>query len=246
VNDSQRNAVDVDRAGHLQSTDDKGHEIRAHDHCVGKLDDRSPVDDLAIDLRAVRNCGEPIINVEGDGEHRLVLGFVPAREGPTAISGLHLGRGDDLLGTLIVDVGAAIKAAELVIENAGESDLQRCSSYFDEAGRRDDQSFGALVEMPGCVGAVNAHGLDLEFDCIQGNRVGRRGNVEIDRDSAVKSCIIETWTKPDVVARRIDADRKAIRISGGLSNARVVVICCRHVSESTGGNVPGRVRLIVS
>jgi hypothetical protein len=65
-----------------------------------------------------------VVDHEGDAEHGLVLGLVPAREGPPGVGGLELGGGDDLFVTCVVDERRAVEASELVVELARELDVQ--------------------------------------------------------------------------------------------------------------------------
>jgi hypothetical protein len=58
----------------------------------------------ALDLGAVRDREQIGLDHECDGEHGLEVGFVPARERPPAVGGLHLGGGDHVLGTVGVAV----------------------------------------------------------------------------------------------------------------------------------------------
>ena len=84
----------------------------------------------AFDLGSVRDRRQALGDVEGDAEDRLELGLVPARERAPAVGRLHLRGGDDLLDAVVVDVRAAIEAAELVVE-----DRRRTRSRASRAGR---------------------------------------------------------------------------------------------------------------
>ena len=56
---------------------------------------------------------------------------------------------------VVVDVGAAVEAAELVVEDPGELDRERRRARRDRRGRRDDHAVGRLVERPRGVGAAD-------------------------------------------------------------------------------------------
>ena len=124
VHDAQRDAVDVDRLGGLERADDEGDEVRAHHHRVGEADG-----DLAVRRARCARPPGPLETASSAGsttsviaEHRLEVGLVPARERPPAVGRLHLRRGDDLLGAVVVAIRAAVEAAQLVVEDAGERD----------------------------------------------------------------------------------------------------------------------------
>ena len=87
-----------------------------------RIDDLAVGVGRAVDLGAVGDREEAGVDDERDAEHRLEVGLVPARERPPAVGGLHLGRGDHLLGAVVVGVRAAVEAAQLVVEDAGELD----------------------------------------------------------------------------------------------------------------------------
>ena len=69
----------------------------------------------------------PSVDHERDAEDGLQVGLVPAREGPPAVGGLHLGGGDDALGAVVVGEGRAVEAAELVVEDAAEARGGACT-----------------------------------------------------------------------------------------------------------------------
>ncbi len=117
VDDAERDPVDVDRVGHLEAPDDERDQVRAHDHRVGESDHGSAVGARPLDLGTVRDRGQPVFDVEGDPEHRLERGLVPARERPSTVGRLHLRRRDDVLDAVVVGVGAAVEAAQLVVED---------------------------------------------------------------------------------------------------------------------------------
>ena len=76
---------------------------------------------------------------ERDAEHRLEVGFVPTGERAPAISGLHLGRRDDLFVAVGVTERAAIEAAQPVVEYPGERDFDGVLAAHDVARRADEQ-----------------------------------------------------------------------------------------------------------
>ena len=158
VNDAQRDAVDVDRIGGLEPADDEGDEIRAHHHRVGE-----PHGELAVGSRRAFDLG-PVghgeqlgVDDERDAEDRLEVRLVPARKRPPAVGGLHLRRGDDVLGAVVVAVRAAVEAAQLVVEHAREGDDDLDGPRLEAADRTDHEALGFGHERPRHVAAVDAH-----------------------------------------------------------------------------------------
>ena len=74
----------------------------------------------ALDLGTIGDGREASVDDERDAEDGLEVRLVPARERPPAVGGLHLGRGDDLLGASGIAERAAVEAAQLVVEDPGE------------------------------------------------------------------------------------------------------------------------------
>ena len=152
VDHTQRDAVDVDRVRRHERADDERHEVCAHHHRVGEPHrDLRPVRTgpfRALDLGAVRDGHLIGVDDEGDAEHGLEVGFVPAGEGPPAVGRLHLARGDDALEAVLVAIRAAIEAAQLVVEDAGEGDDDLDRARFQPADRPDDQPLGLGGQRP--------------------------------------------------------------------------------------------------
>ncbi len=148
VHDSQRCAVDIDGVGHVEASDHECHQVAAHHHGVGERDHVAPLDERSIDLGAVRDRRQAVVDVERDAEHRLERRLVPAGKRPPAIGGLHLGAGDHLLDALLVDVGAAVEATKLVVEHPLERDGEDGGAGRDRCRRRHDQALGGVIEAP--------------------------------------------------------------------------------------------------
>ena len=136
VDDAQRDAVDVDRLGRLERADDERHEVGAHRHRVGEAHARPSPSPASVRPTSgpLDTASERRIDDQRDLEHRLEVGLVPARERAPAVGRLHLRGGDDLLGAVVVAVRAAVPAAQLVVEGAGERDDR--ASTGPAAGRR--------------------------------------------------------------------------------------------------------------
>ena len=174
MDDADGCAVDVDGVGRLEATDDERHQVAAHHHRVGEADHRASVGGRPFDLGPVRDRGQVVVDVEGDAEDRFELGFVPARERAPTIGRLHLRGGDDLLVAVVVDVGAAVEPAELVVEDAVERDAQtaRAGPRTVFAACTISRSV-VVVEFPRRVDPVDGARGDVELGGVQHERVGR-------------------------------------------------------------------------
>ena len=225
VDDAQRRAVDVDRLGGLERTDDERHEIRAQRHRVGE-----PHGDPAVrsivprDLRLVGHGQHVRIDDQRDPEHGLQVRLVPARERAAAVGGLHLGRRDDPLDLPVAirirgHVRAAVEATELVVEDAGELDGDQDRTRLQRRGRRDDESFGGRLEAPRGVGAVDAAGEDVQVDSVEDQVSGRFLDIGSDVHAPVERPRLEVGGQLDVVPGRDRGARQAVRVerrrSGG-------------------------------
>ena len=113
------------------------------------------------------------VDHERDGEDRLEVGLVPAREGPAGVGGLELGGGDDLLDAVGVGERRPVEAVELVVEDAGELGVEDRRARGQRGLQRDRQALGVGVGDdrvgvdPGAAG-VDDPGLgDLELDGVE-------------------------------------------------------------------------------
>ena len=87
------------RLGGLERADDEGHEIVLMTIVsANRTASWPPGGSRALDLGTVGHRHQGRVDHQGDAEDRFEVGLVPARERPPAVGGLHLGRGDDLLG----------------------------------------------------------------------------------------------------------------------------------------------------
>ena len=185
----------------------------------------------------------PVGDVERHAEHGLELGFVPARERAPAVGRLHLGGGDDLLHAVVVDVGAAVEAAQLVVEDAGELDGERrsCPPRSVPAGVTI-MPVGRLVERPRRVGAVDGAAGDRQLGrvehelmacrvrCRAGSRPCRRRSRRRATDASRRSYRVGRAT----VGRRYGSSESTV---GGARG--------QTWRDGTGGSVSARVRYAV-
>jgi hypothetical protein len=172
VHDAQRDTVDIDDVGRFEPADHHRHQVAAHHHRVGEPDHAAAVFGGLVRSQGSWRSRQAVVDVERDGEHRLELRLVPARKGAPAIGRLHLGGSDHLLDTVVVDVRAAVEAAELVVQDALEP-IVRCSIRRRGASRGDEQSLGGRVEFPGGRSGIDLAARDREVDRVQHERLGR-------------------------------------------------------------------------
>ena len=125
-----------------------------------------------LDLRAVGDGGEIGVDVERDAEDSLELGLVPAGECASAIGRLHLRRGDDVLATVRVPVGAPVEPPQLVVEDAGELEFELGAAGGQRLRGVHDEPVGVFVQFPGGVLAVDDTAIDGQFGGVQDENVG--------------------------------------------------------------------------
>ena len=133
VDDAQRHTVDVDRLGGLERADDEGDEVRAHLHRRLEGDDVLPSRARAVDLGAVGHC-------EQSGSTTRVISNTALNSGSSkqgnarrqSVACIWV-----VAMTLLVAVRvlerAAIPAAQLVVERAGEHDVDGGVAVSSEA-----------------------------------------------------------------------------------------------------------------
>ena len=215
VDEPQRCAVDVDGVRGLEASDDECDQVAAHHHRVGEADDVAAVLGGPVDLGGVGDRRQALGDVERDPEDRLELGFVPARKGAPAVRRLHLGGGDHLLDAVVVDVGAAVEPAQLVVEHAVELDRQDAGAGGDRRGRRDDETFGLRFEPPRRGDPVDLAARDVQLVGIEHEFVGRVVDDQLDADRATERRVGERRAQDQVVAARADAVGKPVGIGVG-------------------------------
>ena len=135
VHDAQRHAVDVERLGQLETAHHERHQVGRHRHRVGEPHPHpAVVGGLAVDLRAVRQRHDALGHHEGDAEDRLEVGLVPARERAAGVGRLELRR-RDRVRAVVVGVGRAVEAVQLVVQLAAEAHLERVGAPVPRARR---------------------------------------------------------------------------------------------------------------
>ena len=214
VDDPQRDraapgARDLHGLGGLERADDERDEVGAHRHRLAEAHgDLAGLQLGAADLRAVGDGQQIRLDDEGDVEHGLEVGLVEARERPPAVGDLHLGGGDDPLGAVVGRVGAAVPAAQLVVERAGEVDGDERGA--DLLGAVDRQPLGRLVERerPGL--AVDGDPADVELGGVEHDLLDDVVDGHVDVDGADEDGGVEVGLQGQLVAGGDDA-----RVAGG-------------------------------
>ena len=212
---AQRDAVDVDRLGRFERPDDEGDEIAAHHHRVAEASPRpcrpgarsrpiSGLFDTAVSAGSMTRVMR---------EHGLELRLVPARERPPAVGRLHLRRGDDVLVAVVVDERAAVEPAQLVVEDAGELDVDRRRADVDRPFGDDDHPLvsGSSVHV---AGAPSTEQLRMSKSmALRVMLVDSLDDVDGDRHAAGKRGRGEVGSEFDVVASGEDGLAQSVRVA---------------------------------
>ena len=136
------------------------------------------------DLGTVRDGRQAVVDDEGDVEHGLEVGLVEARERAPAVGGLHLRGGDDLFVALVVGVGAAVEAAELVVQDAVERDAERhVPAATVPAAWTISRSVCSSSSHVAAIPSIATRG-DVEFDGVEHEHIGVAVDREVDRRRA--------------------------------------------------------------
>ncbi|MEJ7719277.1 MAG: hypothetical protein WKF58_01980 [Ilumatobacteraceae bacterium] len=154
---------------------------------------------VTADLCAVGDRQEIGLDDERHLERGLEIGLVPAGEGSAAVRRLHLRGGDDALVAVLVTEGAAIEAAQLVVEDARELDPHGGATRLERAVDVDGQPLGRLVERPRRRRAVHGARADVELDRVEDELADRLDHVDVDLDDAPERRGVEVWLELDPV-----------------------------------------------
>ena len=91
---------------------------------------------------------------------------------------------DDLLRAVVVGVGAAIKATKLVVEDAGELNIDGCVTWRELRG--NGEALGVFVKREIGRPRIDEHARHLELDGVQHNSFDALGDFDVDADGASK------------------------------------------------------------
>ena len=142
VHDAQRHAIHVHRLGGLERADDKGHEVGRHFH--GVVEGHQPP---AVARRRLRDDGsvgdgvQVVRHDEGDAENGLEIRLVEARKGAAGVGAFKLRGGDDVLVAVVVVEDGAVKAVQLVVEDALEAQHQAIAAGRQGGPKPEPQAF---------------------------------------------------------------------------------------------------------
>jgi len=214
----------------VELTNDEGHKVSRH--LRGLVEGHSllgPTAQLGLHLSLrsnvhVADARQLLISNECDGKFCLEGRLIKAREGATGIRWLHLCHSQDALGTILSLVGRAVEAGHLVVQLAGEADLQLgLGALGDAIVEGEGADLGGLVVRDGRRGAAalsdymyhgggkkrdqpdglpvgsNLGAVDVKLQSVEGDGLGVLCDVEVDHHSAVKGELVKVGLKSDVV-----------------------------------------------
>ncbi len=227
VDDANGRGADVHRLARLERADHEGQEVGRQEHRRCEPDFPSSIlEQLRCDLGATRDGEEIGIDHEGDLEHGLQVGLVPAREGSTSAGRLELGGGERAGGSVGVGERAAVEPAQLVVEEAVEVGDQHVLSRLDGRGELEGGALVVVVEADRAgdrvVGRLEVGVGHHELGGIADELVG--GSVHRDGGSArtAKCRRLQVGFEAQLVVRGDRGTRQPIRIldHAGMVSAR--------------------------
>ncbi len=212
VDHAKGGSVHIHGVGDLERADDEGDQIRRHRDGFGEFEATLAAGKFCrAEFGTVRDREEVRFDLERDGENSLAIRFVPAGERPSCVGRFELGRRDDVFVASLVTEGAAIKAAELVVENAGEIALEDIGTRQDLARCREGDPLEILVEgdveidsVRRVIGPAQRGVGDLKLLSVADDRARRRRHVEVDPLTAEKCRSAQVRRDCELVARRYD------------------------------------------
>ncbi len=116
--ESKRSLADHCRFGRLDPAYDEGNQVGRHLHGIGEKQHLFPTNKRFGSDHAVGNSGQGWIDDQRGGKDGFKVRLIPAGKGSAGISGLELCRRHIVCCPILVFVGAAIEATELVVEGA--------------------------------------------------------------------------------------------------------------------------------
>ena len=218
----QRGAVHEDRRARLELADDEGdqigghlHRVREHDFLLARVGQRG----FAHGPR-VGNRGQRLVHDQRDLKDRLEPRLVPARKRAPRVGRFEL-RGRQRLGVPVgVRVGAAVEAAQLVVQDAGERDMQGVATGRQRPVEAQRRTFVRFIEESGAgerpaVHIRNRHRLHVEFAGIEHEVARFFPHDEFDRFLARETVRGQVGRQPDDVTLGMRRRRQAVGFGRG-------------------------------
>ena len=219
VDDPDRHAVGIDGVAALEPAHHERHQVGGHAHGLGESDtDPVIAQILALHLGTVGDGGEPVGDDQGDGEHGLEVGFVPAWEGAPGIGRLELRGGDRVDVAVVVGVGGTVEAVELIVELAAERQVQRPGAWIGGIGKAERGTLQLLVEGdaahfdPGSGGVGEPPVVDLEVQGVDDDLVDALVDLDGHGFGSREGGGLQIGFDREVVARGDHASRETVAV----------------------------------
>ena len=166
--------------------------------------------------------GEVVGDDQRDVEGGFDGGLVPAGEGAASVGGLELRRGQRARRAVVAAVLAAVEAAQLIVQRAGEAQAERRLAGREFAVEGHRQRFGLLVHDGDAHGLLAAGqdcdgGGDGEFGGVERDGGDRLGDGYPDGEFAVERVVLEVGREAQVVVDGQDGAVEAVGSGGSHS-----------------------------
>ncbi|OPZ87099.1 MAG: hypothetical protein BWY75_01972 [bacterium ADurb.Bin425] len=273
--EAQLLAVDLDRSAEFQLTGRESQVVGGHQRRVGEFDALEQLRVAAVvqsgshsqfgrgadahgggALNLHRRQGGVVVgHIEGDLEGGLHFRLVEAGEGATGVGGFELGGGNDMHLALIVRPGGTVEALQLVVELAGESQLELPLAGAEVAVERNGDTLQNAVErhragQNRAVGVFHRGLADGEVVGVERDRGSTSGvaHIDVDGNVAPEGQVFEVGRQLEFVVKRPDVAGKAILAASGNGLAGDGEAVMRTIAKLTHSFSPvesfGRVRLM--
>ena len=120
-----------------------------------------------------------------------------------------------MLDAVLVAIGAAVEATQLVVQSAAEGDVDGGGARTHIGECADQQSFAVVVERERCGLPINEHGLDVELGGVEGDEACGGNDISRDDDIAGEGCTGQIGCEHEVVAPGQNVPGQAVRIEFG-------------------------------
>ena len=208
IDDSQRYAVDVQRLGLFERSDDEGHEVRRHLHRRREAHRALTVAEVGIRRNRRVGVGAQVTrHREVHLVRRLEGRLVPTGEGPTGVGVLELGGGDGVLDARRVGERRTVETVQLVVQDAVEGDLEDGRAYGQPGIKGVGGDFVLLVEAQvdramGRAAGGERRGAEVELNGVQLQCGRRLHDVDVDFDATGERGALQIRGDEDPIGRR--------------------------------------------